>query len=67
MRGEVSARTWGGSEMVCSYFLRRDNYTEVVVLCVNKNLSITLDFVEDVSLFFVKCTEVIVSYENENL
>lgn len=35
-RCEVSARARGeGGEIVRGYFLRKDNYTEVVVSCVN--------------------------------
>lgn len=37
------------------------DYTEVIVLHMSRNLDVALDFVESVSLFFVKYIEVVVS------
>jgi hypothetical protein len=65
MRGERESVRRGAKYRVVVLFFLTD-YTEVIVLHMSRNLDVALDFVEGVSLFFVKYIEVVVSDKNHS-
>ena len=58
--GECESVRRGVKYRVVVLFFLTD-YTEVIVLHMSRNLDVALDFVEGMSLFFVKYIEVVVS------